>query len=920
MLCRATWLGLALLLSACVDSDDPDQHLADARQNVAQGDDAAAIVNLKAVLQAKPDVVEARQLLGLSLLKAGEPAAAAVELRKALSLGGQRVDLLPPLARALVASGQHQRLLDDHAGDSLPGGAAQTDFRTSLAAAYQQLGEPAKARALLKLALAVAPGHVPALLLKARLDASEHQVADALRTIETALAKAPEDAAAWVLKGQMLAQDGRDLPGAAAAYREALARQARQADAHAGLIGLLLQQGDSSAAAAQAAAMAKALPQHPATAYIGALLAMQANDATKARTQLQPLLAQQPTPVLALHLAALIERQAGALPKAETLLAKAVQLAPDQALFRRDLAQVHLHQGQAAQAQAALQPLLAGATPDHAALTLSGEAWLLAGDVKRAEAQFARVAASRPQDPRNRTAASLAQLGKGHDPAVLAGLQAIARSGNDTQADLALVLAQIRKGDLAAALVAVDALDRKLPGRAVAAQLRGQVHQLRHDLPAARRAFEAALKADPTYLPAAHSLAALDLADNQPDAARQRYDAILAADPANLPALTALAALAQRSGAGSASVQALLAKAIRLNPAEPAPRIALVQYLLARKDANAAQAAAADAVAALPGHTELLAWQVRAELAAGGHQQALATANRLAAAQPNSAEPALLLADVHQAAKRPDQAAASLRRALQIQPDALPVVRRLHQLELAAGRPDQALALARDLQKRQPQTPDGLLLEASAEASRQQWDAAIRLCRSAFQQFPGTETAMRLHSTLLAGQRNADAADLATSWLKGHPRDAGFHNYLGDGALTRGDEPVAERHYRAVLAAEPRHASALNNLAWLLARRGKPEAVDLARQAVALSPASPPVLDTLALALEGRQQWDEAQAVRRRATALAPDSRGLRLALVRLYARSGQLDQARRELDDIPADGASAAEQKLMAQLKDSLR
>lgn len=77
----------------------------------------------------------------------------------------------------------------------------------------------------------------------------------------------------------------------------------------------------------------------------------------------------------------------------------------------------------------------------------------------------------------------------------------------------------------------------------------------------------------------------------------------------------------------------------------------------------------------------------------------------------------------------------------------------------------------------------------------------------------------------------------------------------------------AEALYRRAIEEDPRLARAYNNLAYLLAEQNREldEAIRLARQALVLDPANPLFMDTLGMALMGRQRYQEASDVLERA-------------------------------------------------------
>jgi Flp pilus assembly protein TadD len=235
-------------------------------------------------------------------------------------------------------------------------------------------------------------------------------------------------------------------------------------------------------------------------------------------------------------------------------------------------------------------------------------------------------------------------------------------------------------------------------------------------------------------------------------------------------------------------------------------------------------------------------------------------------------------------------------------------------------RPQDALTIARDLQKRHAKDPAGFALEGEIETSRQGWEAAITAYRAALQRAPqASDLGARLHAVLSAAGKSAEAARFATDWQKANPRDAAFIYYLGDSALARNDLAAAETHYRAVLALQPENALALNNLAWLTVKQGKPGGVALAEKAIQLLPDRAPLLDTLATALDAEQQLPKAIETQKRAIALDPKDGNMTLRLAKLYIKAGEKDRARAELQQLSKLGEKFAGQAEVASLLKTL-
>ncbi|HEX2009520.1 MAG TPA: XrtA/PEP-CTERM system TPR-repeat protein PrsT, partial [Roseateles sp.] len=565
------WSVAWLVLVAAAGCSKPDETavLSSARSYIERKDHVSAIIELKSLLQDKPESAEGRFLLGSSLLATGEAAAAEAELRRAMEYGMSKERVLPPLATAMLAVRKQAELVEQYGQLELQDDQAAADLKAHLALAYAEGGDLRKADDAVAAALRRVPTHMPSLLMRARLAAARGDIATAIGIADQLLAQDQNSAQAWSLKGDLLLQNKADPAAARAAYRKAIELQDNWLPAHQALMRLLIGQPDLAAAAKQLDLMKKVLPQNPQTLYFDALLAFLNGDAKRTREITQQLLSGSPNDPRVLLLAGQAELRLNSLIQAEALLGKAVSAAPKAPEPRLQLAQALLRHGQADQALIALQPLVDMAAPDAKALALAGQAHLAMGNFKNADASFARATRLKPEDPGIRTAKALSQLvrGPGQEDAALAELQAIATADTgNVAADLALISARLRRNELDAAAKAVDALAAKQPKQALPDHLRGRIAQQKGDLAAARRHFERALAKDARYFPAVRSLAELDLRDQQPQAARGRFETLLQADPNNASAMLALAELALRSGDKAEVVADWLDKAIKANP------------------------------------------------------------------------------------------------------------------------------------------------------------------------------------------------------------------------------------------------------------------------------------------------------------------------------------------------------------------
>lgn len=925
-------LGSAVLLASLLGcSQTSADSLAQARSLIQRQDRSGAVLQLKSLIQEHPKLAEARLLLGGQLLDNGDPVAADIELQRALDLGQPEWQVVPLQARALLLMGQYGKLIGQFGNRGWPNGPATADLQTSVAQAHAALGNLPAARSSLAQALQAGPAHESARLLQARLVAAGGDIPAALQHVQQWLLEHPKSADAWLLRGDLLARSrhgkpsadtsvdtSADTSAAVQAWTQAVALQPGRPEGHVALISAQIARQDVAAAETLFAAMQQALPQQPQTRLMEGQIALLKGDLPQANAIFQALLNRAPDNLVLLQSAAVVALRMKSSAQAETLLTKALQIAPDSASVRRLLAQALLGQGQSARALGILEPLLGKTSTDAQALSQAAQAKLLDGNVPAANALFERAAKARPDDAQIRTAVALGHLATatvGSAQPALDELQAVALADSGTSADLALVSAQLRRHDFAAALAAVAAIERKQPGKPLAPQLRGQVLLQQQDTVAARAAFEQAVARDAGYFPAAAALAALDLADKQPAAAQARFDALLQHSPGNTQARLAVAALALHNGAPRDAVATLLDDAVKAQPTQLAARLALVDHHLGTANPKAALVAAQAGLAALPDNTELLGRLARAQLASGEHQQAITTYTRVASLLPKSAAGPLGLAEAQLAANDLVAAQRSVKRALDLVPDALPAQRLAIRLALRQHQPAAALALARTVQRQRPTLAEGYVLEGEIHLADKHPDLGLAALRKATTLDSPGQAAARLHQALQGLGKAAEADAFATSWQISHPADGLFLFYLGDLALAQKNHALAEQRYRAVLKLLPEHALSLNNIAWLLLAQHKPGALAYAERAVKAAPNMPALMDTLALASAADGQLPRAITLQKQVLAMRPDDPFLRLNLARFYAQAGEKRLAKAELDRLAALGERFPQQAEAAAL-----
>jgi cellulose synthase operon protein C len=913
---RAETLLVALLTSllASCGGDKPDSLIASGKDFLAKNDNKAAIIQFKNALQQNPELGEARFLLGKALLDGGDFRGAEVELRKASNLKFSPDLTIPLLAKAMLAGGQANKVVNEFSKTELSGEAA-ANLKTLLSQTYEVMGNREAAKEALAAALSAKPDYAPALIASARAKAAQDDIAGAHSIIDGILGKTPGDPDALMMKGSLLAFKG-DQTGAMEQYMKAVQSKPDFIPAHTAIISNLMQKGSFDDAAKQLEIMKKVAPKNLQTLYLEAQLAYQHKDFKGARDLSQQLLKAAPDSPLFLQLAGAVEYQLGSYIQAEAFLNKALQQAPELKLARSVLVTNYLRGGLPAKALSTLQPVLDKIDKDAAFLALAGEAYLQSGDPKKAEEYFDKANKLDPENPSWRTSLALSHMAQGDVATATTELERVSRDDKGITADSALIASYLRRNELEKALAAIDVLQKKKPDDPAPYIVSARILLAKKDNTGARQSLEKAVALNPAYIPAVAGLAAMDMSENKPDDARKRFESVIATDPKNSAALLALAKLTLATHGKPEDALVLINKAVSGNPAEAKPRLALIEFHLAQKDPKKAAAVAQDALAAIPDNPELLNAAGVALHQAGDVNQALATYTKLATLQPTSPLAPMRIAEIQIAEKNVDEAVKYLRKALEIKAELLDGQRKLIASLLAAGKGAEVLRIARDLQKQRPKEAIGYILEGDVQASEKHWPEAVASYRAGLKQTPSPELTIRLHKALLATQNTAEADKTASEWLKKHPKDDAMRLYLGDLAIARKDYPVALQYYRSVVDQQPENALALNNLAWVSGQLKSPKAIEYAEKANKLAPNQPALMDTLAMLMADKGDTAGALALLRKALDISPQAAPIRLNLARVLISAGRKDEARTELETLATLGDKFSEQAEVTRLQ----
>lgn len=890
---------MVLCLAACVGAEQPDVLLQRAEAAYRQGNDKAAIIDVKSALQKNPGLMPARALLARLHNRAFDAAAAEKEIGKAVELGYDPQLALPVLGRALLLQNKFQPLLDASAAIAAAG-TATPEVLSMRGDAFAALRQPEQAEQAYRLALAREPDQIAALTGLGQQAMRAGDTAAAQRYGAQLVAAHPQAADAWMFQGD-LAYALRRQDAALTAYNRVLALDPGRASAHVLKGYLLVAKGDLKGAAVAMQAAGKAAPGSLVALYGQAMLDYNAGRYKSALDHLQTIRSRPVEHPPSVLLSGAVQLALGSLSQAEQDLRLYLVSAPDNAYARQLLATCLLNQGRPQEAVAQLLPLL-GPQADNTVLTLAGKAYMASANFVGASTMFERASKAAPDSAPLRTALGASRLAQGQDEQALADLAAGAslEHGKASAARLALASTALQLGRHAQALAALVALEHDTPADPAPVYLRGAVYHAMAEPAQARLLYERALVLRPGYFLALQALVQMDVAQGDFNSAEQRVAAVAKAEPRNVAALTLLAELARTRGRPDAAL-GWLRQAAAVDPAAPAPALGLARALLAdgdRRHAGEALTLMRTLQTAHPDHPELLDVLGLAQLALDDTGGALESYGRLTALAPRNPLAYTRLAVVYTRRSDPAAAERALDRAVALQPAYLPAQLALALLHTRQGRPARALAVAQQLQRQPINAAAGYSMEGDLRSVAAP-KVALAAYDRAFALQPTVALLIRQHILLTQTGQGALAAERMAAWQRAHRNDTEAAGYLAQAYIYTQQYPAAIAQLLPALRQRPDDAVLLNNLAYAYQQAGNPLAKATAEHAYRVAPRSVAVMDTLAWILLDHGEHARALPLLRTAVGQAPAAPAYRYHLATALLQSGDRAGARREVDQL---------------------
>lgn len=667
-LARAAILAALALLAGCDLFASEETRLERARNHLEVREFRAAEIQLKNVLRTNPQNTDARVLLGTVMVQSGDAETAIKELRRARELGAVADDFMLPLARALLAAGNYNEVVNLDVTE-IEATATRAAVLAVLGRGEVQLDNLGAATRQFERALELSPGQPDAIIGLAQVDVRRGDRDAAAQRLGQLVEANPDNHEALAVYAEVQFSRG-EFESSQRSFERALdlmpeARRRERLLYLSGIVENQLARQDAEGANATAAKLLAISEAHPISLMQAARVDLMSGDADSAATRAEQVVAQAPEYEPARMLLATAALAKGDRVLAANQLQAVVNINPSNEQARKLLARVHMDLGSADEALEVLQPMLAAGAADAEVLSMAGTASVRVGREDAGVSLLEQSAAAAADDPRAAIQAANALIAAGQIDRAIDTLERLPETERVGQRDLFLLLAKLQAGDIEAARAQVQAALDKDPDDHNAHRLKARFHLSQQDFSAARTSFEKVLELRPDDGEATLGLARLDLTAGDTAGARQRLQAALEQRPNDLVLLTSLAQLAERDG-DTVRFLALVEQARKANPDSPDPSLRLARYHLGQGAFDKAAEFSAEAVRRAPNRAEPHLVHGIVMMQDGRPNEAKNSFERAVQVAPNNASAHMMLAAVQKQLGLADASLASYQRAVEI--------------------------------------------------------------------------------------------------------------------------------------------------------------------------------------------------------------------------------------------------------------
>ena len=900
---------LVLVISAC-SKTSVDEHMINAEKAVSEKLYNKAIIELKNILQQKPDDKKARILIGQIYLQVGDGASAEKEFNRYIEYGGNEVSVLEQKAQAWYLQHHYEKLityLNNKAEKNLAS-------QVIMGKAKLRLGKLSEASDIFNQVLAAEPSSVDAKLGIAEVGMFERKYSDALRKIDEVLGISRNNINAFYLKGRIKLLQGKSSEAIspmtkAVKLLNGVIYGEEQLNVQVLLIQALIQNREHQLALPYIETLSKYYPKISITYYYKGLFAYLEKDYEQAEVKLNEVIKATADHMPSLLLLGAVHFIKGNFEQANNYLTKFVNNAPNHLQARKLLATVRVKLNRHAEALDVLTTLDASKR-DEELTRMIGQLAVEAGHEALA-INILKQASTKSTDQTIRKTLAAAYLKRGQYDNAIQELNSL--SDKNEQQQLMLIDAYLKGNKIEKAKELLEEINKQRPDSEITKVVAGIVALHAGERIKARNLFQQALEIKPEFIHPKIYLASMFYADGNLDEARRLYDIVLVDDDDNVPAYLGLAQIAEKKGNFNQALD-LLKEINTKSKVSLYPAVVLGGYYIRRQNNELAKGVLLPAQQANPSNVQinLLLSHVYRKL--NKSNQAVLLLNPLLKSYSKNILIYIELAGALKDSGKSLEAKGYLNQALSISPKSIRVKHALGLLEMSLGNTSLAQKIARELKINTKSAFAGYTLSGDIYVKNKQFIKAYKSYRLALKTSPNSYTLLKLYSAYHQSGEKQKAFMLIKDWVKKYPKDLLVGLDLANILAESGKQADAIKQYKKMLAVNSRHLPSLNNLAMLYVDDNTNEAVRYAKEAYELASSYPAIQDTLGWAYIKNGQIQTGLALLKQA-ATQTDDRNVHYHLAFALHKNGQSTEARNILLKVLMDKSTFLEAKNAMQL-----
>ncbi|SFG40083.1 XrtA/PEP-CTERM system TPR-repeat protein PrsT [Neptunomonas qingdaonensis] len=848
--------GVLILTFSCLtplavadNRQDVGMYFEDANKLYYQDELPEAIIQLKNALQANPQHLPSLLLSGEIYLQQGDPKAAEYALRQALIYGADSSLVVLNLAKSYLQLGNYQRIISDLQVDGLSQ-PVQVDLLGYRAEAYTLLDQLPDARFSIDLALNKDARALLPRLANVILLIREGALDEALDNAQVVITDWPEDARSWNSHASVMHAQG-DLASAIQSYQKALTIQPSHVDARVAKVGALIDLARLDEAADDLAFLKKEYPYEPRAAYFRGLLLSKAGDEEGARleyvrcTEVIAVLSKDKVasdPQLLMS-AALAHYALNQLESARNYLQLYLNKVPSDVGAHKLLADVLLKQGDPENAIKILNTARSLLQSDADLLTMLAAAYSQTGRHARAT-RLLEEAVSSGGSLFTKTQLAKSLLRSGDVERGMQALEKIHAQEPTQQTGFLLTVSYLKQKAFEKAEGTAHQLVGLDPDNVTYRNLFGIALFSQGKMEVAREQFNLILKQAPSFSAAQINIVKIDIAEQKLSQARTQMELLLVQYPENTSVMLEMSRLELASEKQDEALR-WAEKAFALDSRSLEVVLYLTDLYVKLEKLDLAESVARTGVQNHADNLAVLSVLGQIQTLKNQPKAAQVTFKQMVKMAGFDAESLYKIANLQLRINEIADARYSLSKVLQAEPDYFPAEVLEVELSIKLGMLEGAEKSSRKLQKDYPGNPVGFQLLGDVYMARQLYKQADEQYLLGLSIRPASGLISSRYKALQAQNKPAESGRVLEDWLAVHPDDLKIKLAYSEYLIITQDYKQAAILLVQLLNRFPEDPLLLNNMAHVLYKLKRPEALNYAKGAYAKAAHIPQIADTL---------------------------------------------------------------------------